>query len=238
MSEQTQPLAFVKTEVKYLVLEGDEAIGRHLFELDPPSDVERSIWFFDTSALDLFRQGVILRARVTRSGDKPSDVTFKLRGPQVANLQESDMHLSADTKFEGDQAGTGTARPSYSLTVAHNSDEAILKVAGGAALVRTLFSAEQQSLITRFVPGATLEDVSPCGPVPSQTWNLPKGKFPHELTAELWQVGSRPVLEFSDKMDAAKAAAFAAKLSAFLDEEHIRFDPSSKTELALQHFAN
>src|SRR6478752_2706985 len=102
MSEQTQPLAFVKTEVKYLVLEGDEAIGRHLFELDPPSDVERSIWFFDTSALDLFRQGVILRARVTRSGDKPSDVTFKLRGPQVANLQESDMHLSADTKFEGD----------------------------------------------------------------------------------------------------------------------------------------
>jgi hypothetical protein len=231
------PLEFAKTEVKYLAREGDESAGLDLFRVGAPAPTERTIWFFDTPARDLFAQGIFLRARLSKSGATPSDVTFKLRGARVAEIQAADLLLPGKAKLEGDQPGVQEARPSYSLGVDLSSGAVIEQVAAGTAAVSALFSAAQSDLITRFLAGFTLADVSLRGPVSSQTWTFAKGDFPgfpHELTVELWQIGSRQVLEFSDKMDSSKAAVFATKLAAFLGSKHVGFDPSSKTELALK----
>lgn len=228
--------SFKKTEVKYAVVPADAGKAMTVLSLAEPSPVERQIWFFDTATLDLFGQGLILRARKTIRGDEPHDVTVKLRGDRVAAIGPEHLNVTeGKAKIEGDQAGTDAARPAYSHTV-ECAAAAIDAVAGGAA-VETLFSSEQRKFLAEFMQTVTLAALAPRGPVPAKVWKLAPGVFPHELTAELWQVTEPPLLEISDKLDAAKAPSFASQLVAFLGEKNsVRFDPTSKTEFVLKHF--
>jgi len=231
------PVPFKKTEVKYAVVADDTDAASKLLSLVEPSTVEREIWFFDTAGRDLFAQGLILRARKTVRGSEPNDVTVKLRGDRVAAVGPERLTVvEGEAKLEGDQGGTAEARPSYSHTVERDG-KVIDAVANGGAALETLFSSEQRNFLAEFMHDVTFAALAPRGPVPARVWDLDDGVFPHKLTAELWRVAERPLLEISHKVDSGKAPDFATKLVTFLGEENgVRFDPISKTEFVLERF--
>ena len=223
-------------EIKITVRADQEALVRAELreaELEPQ---RRRVYFFDTQKLELFDDGVVLRARVTQNA--ADDSTVKLRPAVPADI---DRRWKGTDGFEIELDMVGdTAVCSAKLDAKQRRDE-IDKVAAGQRPLRTLFSGDQERLIHEYAPiGISWDELSVLGPVDVRKWELEPAGFPHEITVEEWELPDESnFIELSIKVrpDQAVDAGRAFRdllVNRGLDPDG---DQQAKTRRVLEFFA-
>src|SRR4029077_21214598 len=105
-------------------------------------------------------------------------------------------------------------------------------IAGDQALEAVLDDTGKTLL--REIKGADRTGITCLGPIRSRSWKLKPAGFSGKVTAELRDLADVSLLEISDKVPRAAAAALAAQLIGLLTGTDIRQLDSSKTRFALE----
>jgi hypothetical protein len=111
-----------QVEIKFVVKEAEVEKATRALTLDKKTAERKTVYFFDTKDLSLFKQAgtsVILRARST-TGEQEGETTVKLRSKGRLKIEEEWMQKRRkgerlDRKFEKDQVVSKPAIESYSL---------------------------------------------------------------------------------------------------------------------------
>jgi hypothetical protein len=230
-------LAGVDTiEVKVTIPDAliDTALNRYKLTID--NDEERYIYFFDTPNLDLFKAGMIARAR--RIVDDQDDSTVKFR-PVVPSEVPTDWRQFAGFKLEADASESGVVK-SASLTMPVERG-LIKQVIAGKKTIAKLFTKEQEDFLASIgKQHIDYSNLSVLGPLQAHRWKFEDPACPWRMTAELWkrQDGER-LMEISIKTPVVQAAAAIAGFMAFLAEVGAEQDlgQQTKTRWALFHHA-
>ncbi len=233
-------------EIKFVVQEAQVEKATGALGLDKATGEKRTIYFFDTEDLSLFKQAgtsVILRTRTTK-GKSKGETTVKLRAKGTLQIedewkQEARNGEKLDFKIEKDQVVTKPIVESYSLDDKKDAN-AIEEAVEGRQSVKKIFSSNQEDLVEAKA-GATFDwdKLEALGPVSVTKWELatPAG----DVVAERWDFGKHsPTLEVSTKVDESVAKEMAAKLVAFMRDKGLVQDPDpeTKTKEVLQYFAS
>jgi hypothetical protein len=175
------------------------------------------VWLFDTAGLDLFRQGVRLRLRVT---GRKSELTLKARNQDCSRVNPA--LLPADqSKCEYDQHGThSVGAVSISRILDENQVRALLEER--TTLVELLSPAQ-----VRFLQeGVALWPLPPAlkqlGPVKLDTYHR-NGK-PYTVQISQLPSGQR-YLEISQKSSLEEASRVHAELEALLSRKQLKLCP-------------
>jgi hypothetical protein len=223
-------------ELKLTVPESDHQSATRSLELDALDAQIRQVVFFDTPDLELYRNGVVVRAR--RVQGKGDDSVVKLR-PVVPDELPSKLRKSPNFGVEVD-AMPGGFVCSGSLK-AQWSPTSVKGVLTGDRPIRKVFTSEQRDFYAAHAPkGRTLDDLVPLGPINVLKLPfVPKG-FPRKMVAELWFYpnGTR-ILELSTKCKPGEAFQVAAEARAFLFSRGVETSGAqqTKTRAALDHFS-
>jgi hypothetical protein len=213
----------------------EPALSRYGLTVD--NDEERYIYFFDTPDLDLFKAGMIARAR--RIVGDAHDSTVKFR-PVVPGEVSERWRAFEGFKLEADASETGVVK-SASLTMPVEKG-LIKRVVAGAAGIAKLFTNEQEEfLATIGQQHIDYGNLSVLGPLQAHRWKFEDPACPWRMTAELWKRadGAR-LMEVSIKVPVVQAAVGIAGFMAFLAEAGAERDleQQTKTRWALQHHAD
>lgn len=240
-----------KTRGKYArMLAGAEAIeikatipGKQVeaaltrYKLTTNNDDERYIYFFDTPALELLEQGIIIRARRV-VGDE-HNTTIKFRPVDPAAL-DKDWRKFRDFKVEADASEKGIVKSaSFTMPVTKGLIKRVVAKNKG---IPSLFTKEQERFLAEVaghVPD--LDALAVLGPLRAQRWDFEDPACPWPLTAELWwREDGATLMEISVKAPAAQGAAVMAGFMAFLAEVGAERDTAeqAKTRWALEYHAN
>jgi hypothetical protein len=183
--------------------------------IDPMGAQIRQVFFFDTPALDLFKAGVVLRAR--RNQGEDDDTVVKLRPMDPAAVPKR-VRISANFKLEMD-----VTRGGYVISGSMKGERAagtVKEALSGERTIEKLFTKEQRAFFEEFAadcPGWS--DVTALGPI-----NVIKLKFAapglsKELTVEQWHYpGQIPSVELSTKTAPRDALGLAAEARRYLRE--------------------
>lgn len=216
------------------------AAGHHAtikgLKLDPVEAQPRQAFFFDTPSLDLFKAGVVVRARRIPGGR--ADTVVKLRPVDPAGI-EAELRRSASFKIEVD-AMPGGFVCSASFKGACTGQE-VLDVTAGALALSSLFSKEQREFYDAHAPaGISMDSLATLGPTFLLRAKHSPEDFDRRVTVEMWLYpdGSR-ILEISTKALPEEAFQVAAEFRAYLARCGIT--PSAtqetKTKTALEFFS-
>jgi hypothetical protein len=221
-------------EIKVTLRPDEELRGVRALELNEDTAEVRIIYFYDTTSLNLYHSGVVLRARLVKGDQDDSKVKIRPVDPAKVHSQWIQM---PGFKIEADSTGESVVC-SASLSVIQKRDE-IDEVAQGKRAIDKLFSIDQERLLAEFHPHSVdFKTLRALGPVRVLRWTTKHRGFPHELTTEEWRLpDGEDLLEVSIKI-APDQGASARK--AF--EGHLRqmgLDPAgaqeTKTRTALKH---
>jgi hypothetical protein len=221
----TVPLAEEKcgTEIKILLLPAELHSALQSFNAGP--GVIGSVYLFDTNALDLLSQGVILRLRT----GVISDITVKLRAR--ANLQGSSGPSGVDHyKCEVDLTGEAALR-SYSI---QTKFAGTLPTTGDELF--ELLSATQKRLLERAHVSIDWARVKRIPEIKSTHWQIrPQQHFP-KLALELWEWRTGEILELSTRVAGDARASAYGKLRQVVESNGLSLnkEQKSKTTLALE----
>ncbi len=212
----------------------DAALNRYKLTID--NDEERYIYFFDTPDLDLFKAGMIARARRIVGDDHDSTVKFR---PVVPGEVPADWRDYAGFKLEADASESDMVK-SASLTMPL-AKGLIKQVVAGEKAIASLFTREQEDfLATIGKQQIDYDKLSVLGPLQAHRWKFEDPACPWRMTAELWkrQDGAR-LMEVSIKTPVIQAAVAIAGFMAFLAEVGAEQDlqQQTKTRWALDHYA-
>ena len=210
----------------------DAALQHYKLSID--NDEERHIYFFDTPGLDLFKAGMIARAR--RIVGEEDDSTVKFR-PVIPADVPRDWRNYDGFKLEADASETGMVK-SASLTMPLESG-LIKQVAAGEKSIARLFTREQEDFLAAIgKQHIDYDTLSVLGPLQAHRWKFDDPACPWRITAELWkrQDGAR-LMEVSIKVPVVQAAVAIAGFMAFLAEVGAEHDSEqqTKTRWALDH---
>jgi hypothetical protein len=213
----------------------DAALNRYNLTVD--NDEERYIYFFDTPNLDLFKAGMIARAR--RIVGEEDDSTVKFR-PVVPNEVPTSWRKFAGFKLEADASETGVVK-SASLTMPMEKG-LINQVVAGEKTIAKLFTREQEDFLASIgKQHIDYNNLSVLGPLQAHRWKFEDPACPWRITAELWkrEDGAR-LMEVSIKTPVIQAAVAIAGFMAFLAEVGAERDlkQETKTRWAMQHYAD
>jgi hypothetical protein len=230
-------LAGVDTiEVKVTIPDAliDTALNRYKLTID--NDEERYIYFFDTPNLDLFKAGMIARARRIVGGQDDSTVKFR---PVVPSEVSTDWRKFTGFKLEADASESGVVK-SASLTMPVEMG-LIKQVIAGKKTIAKLFTKEQEDFLASIgKQHIDYNNLSVLGPLLAHRWKFDDPACPWRMTAELWkrQDGER-LMEVSIKTPVIQAAVAIAGFMAFLAEVGAEQDlgQQTKTRWALHHYA-
>jgi len=212
----------------------EEALDRYGLTVD--NDEERYIYFFDSPTLDLFKAGMIARARRTVGDQHDSTVKFRPVVPAEVPAQWRELE---GFKLEADASETGvTKSASLTMPVAKGL---IKQVVAGEKGIAKLFAKEQEEFLLsvgqQHIDYATLRVL---GPLQAHRWKFESPACPWPITAELWKRadGAR-LLEVSIKAPAVQAAVAIGGFMALLAEVGVEQDleQQTKTRWALEHHA-
>jgi hypothetical protein len=232
-------------EIKFVVKETqvEKAIGA--LGLDRASAEKRTVYFFDTKDLSLFRHAgtsLILRART--EGKSKGETTVKLRAKGALEIEEEWKQQvrkgeKLDFKIEKDQVVGKPLVESYSLDDKEDAN-AIEEAVKGKQSVKKIFSGNQEDLVEAKA-GANFDwdKLEALGPVKVTKWELATAAG--DLVAERWDFGRHPpTLEVSTKVDENVAKERAAKLVDFMRDKGLVQDPDpeTKTKEVLEYFAS
>lgn len=195
----------------------------------------RTVYFFDTPALDLFDAGMVLRARKIKGDD--DDSTVKLRPVVPASIATSWMTTDG-FEVEMDRVGE-TEVISAKLNAVQREGELDDAVSGKKGL-RTLFSADQERLVAEFAPREIdWEALVPMGPIAVNKWKTEWDDLLHEVTVERWELpDGSDLVELSIKVEPAQATAAYDEFLAGLNAQGLTLDDDqqTKTRGALTYF--
>jgi hypothetical protein len=223
-------------EIKVTVRPDQELRAERAMQVDEDSADVRVVYFYDTPDLDLFDQGVALRARLVK-GDA-EDSTVKFRPAEKSLISEAWQELEG-FKLEADWVGDNVVC-SASLTQPQQSDR-ILAVAEGKRGIDKLFSKDQERFLTEFAKHPIdIGSLCVMGPIRVLRWKLRHGGFAHQLCVEEWRLpDGDDLVEISIK--APPEGALQARrafdnhlLTLGLDA---RGAQQTKTRTALEYFA-
>ena len=222
--------AIEKVEFKLTVLRSKERYVQALLRSARVTPRRRKVYFYDTPGRDLYKQGLVLRGRVTDGDDDDSTVKVRpLRLGKIPARWEKD-----GVRIELDVVGEKQV-PSAKLDSTPKRGRI-----EDARKLSSLFSEEQKALVKRRANGTRFKDLAVFGPVDARKWELPPAYFPHELAVEEWSLpdGTR-FFELSFKVDPDEAAKAKREFGELLDYLKIgrKGDPDPKTPRVLEFFA-
>lgn len=211
------------TEIKILLLPAE--LHSALRSLNAGPKAIGSVYFFDTNALELLSQGVILRLRTGAI----SDITVKLRPP--VNLEESSGNRDVDHyKCEVDLTAEAALR-SYSIQT---------KFAGtlpttGAELFE-LLSTTQKGLLERAHVSIDWARIKRSPKIKSTNWQIEHQPYFSKLALELWQWPTGAILELSTRVASDARASTYGQLRQVVESNglSVNKEQKSKTTLVLE----
>jgi len=204
--------------------------------LDPVEAQPRQAFFFDTPDLDLYRAGLVVRARRIQGGD--GDTVIKLRPVDQATV-DPELRRSASFKIEVDVMPGGFICSASFKGVCTGQE--VLDVTAGRMPLRKLFSRGQRAFYDAHAPaGITMDKLVLLGPtflLKAKHWAK---DFDRPMTVEMWLYpdGSR-ILEISTKCLPKEAFQAAAEFKAYLARRGIALtaDQAAKTKSTLEFFS-
>lgn len=222
-------------ELKLTVPAPDHIAVRQL-GLDPLEGRIRSVVYFDTPDLALFRAGVVVRGRRTQGDD--DDTVVKLR-PVVPRDLRPAVRESPNLKVEMD-----VTRGSFVVSASLKGQRrkgAVDEVLGGERRLERLLSKEQRALVTEAAPkGTDWPDLVPLGPTFVVVVKGRPSGFAHKVTVEQWHYpGQIPVIELSTKAPPLEAGRLYTEVAQYLRGLGLRAAGAQepKTRKALEFFA-
>jgi hypothetical protein len=204
-------------------------------KLDPVEAQPRQAFFFDTPNLDLFKAGVVVRARRIQGGD--ADTVVKLR-PVDPDTIDPDLRRSASFKIELDMMPSGFVCSASFKGVCTGKE--VLDMTAGEVPLSSLFSKGQRAFYEAHAPaGISMDSLTTMGPVfLLKSRHQPKD-HDRRITTEMWLYpdGSR-ILEISTKCLPAEAFQAAAEFKGYLARCGISISgvQEPKTGTALAYF--
>jgi hypothetical protein len=233
----TAMAAMEAVEIKCTIRPDQELLAERAMKVDEDTADVRLVYFYDTPDLDLFKTGVVLRARLVK-GDA-DDSTVKFRPVEPAAIPRDWQRLKG-FKLEADWVGDHIVC-SASLSDMQVRDE-IDEVAKGKRAIGKLFSRDQERFLSEFNKD-TVEfgKLRVMGPIRVLRWKPKHETFPHELTVEEWRLPSgEDLVEVSIKAPPNKALQARKEFDTHL--RGLGLDPEgaqdTKTRTALEYFAN
>jgi hypothetical protein len=213
---------------------GHRATIRSL-KLDPVEAQPRQAFFFDTPNLDLFKAGVVVRARRIQGGR--ADTVVKLR-PVDPDKVDPELRRSASFKIELDLMPGGFVCSASFKGVCTGKE--VLDMAAGNAPLSSLFSKGQRAFYEAHAPaGIAMDSLVTLGPVFLLKAKHQPKDFDRGVTVEMWLYpdGSR-ILEVSTKGLPEEAFQVAAEFKAYLARCDIALSGAQepKTRSALEYF--
>src|SRR3954470_10904466 len=209
--------------------------------MDPVEAQPRQVYFFDTPDLQLYRAGVVVRARRIQGGR--GDTVIKLR-PVEPDEIPADLKNDASFNIEVDALPGGfVCSASFK---GRSTGQDIRSAVSGKKRLSKIFSKEQRAFYRQHAPaGLDLDSLEALGP----TFIL-KGRFdvqmgldgnqPRSLVAEVWLYpdGSR-LLELSTKCLPREALSVAAETRAYLAAAGVPTTAAqeTKTRTALEFYS-
>jgi hypothetical protein len=223
-------------ELKLTVPESDQRSAVDALDMDPLEAQIRQVFFFDTPALDLFRNGLVVRARrVQRKGD---DSVVKLRPVVPAELPR-ELRDSPRMVVEVDAMPGGYVCSAALKRALGTTD--VREVAQGKRSLRKLFSKDQRAFFEAHAPeGVELEGLTLLGPINVVKLKFSPAGYDRRMVAELWTYPDYSrVLELSTKCRPEEAFDVSARARAFLSERGIDLSgqQETKTRKALGYFS-
>jgi hypothetical protein len=223
-------------EIKLTIRPDQELLAERAMGVSEDTADNRLVYFYDTTDLDLFKVGLVLRARLVK-GDT-DDSTVKVRPVEAASIPE-DWQRSKGFKLEADWVGDQVVC-SASLTALQKRDE-IDDVAEGKRAIGKLFSEDQECFLREFYKGPVdFAELRVMGPIRVLRWKPKHETFPHELTLEEWRLpNGEDLVEVSIKAPPKEAYQAREEFCTHLRE--LGLDPEgakdTKTRTALEYFA-
>lgn len=204
--------------------------------LDPVEAQPRQAFFFDTPNLDLFKAGVVVRARRIQGGK--ADTVVKLRPVDPSSI-DPELRRSASLKIEVDVMPGGYVCSASFKGVCTGQE--VLDVTAGAMPLRSLFSKEQREFYDAHAPaGISMDSLATLGPTFLLKAKHQPKDFDRRVTVEMWLYpdGSR-ILEISTKALPEEAFQVGAEFKAYLARCGIALGATqeTKTRTALVFFS-
>jgi hypothetical protein len=211
------------SEFKLLLVPSD--LQRALKSLDAGQGTQGEVYLFDTDALDLFSQGVILRVR---EGGAKSDLMVKVRVPTIETITGMG-DVGKRYKCEIDQSGDSAVR-SYSVLTRFAGE---VPTSGNA--LSKLLSAGQRRLLEQAHVRINWDAVRRTANITSTVWQIRSNPTLPKLTLELWHWHTGQALEISAKA-ASAADSKAVPLRKLVADKGLTTDATQtqKTELVLR----
>lgn len=183
----TAMAAIDAVEIKCTIRPDHELRAERAMQVDEDTADVRLVYFYDTPDLDLFKAGVVLRARLVK-GDA-DDSTVKFRPVEPASIAR-DWQRWKGFKLEADWVGDHVVC-SASLTDLQKRDE-IDEVAKGKRAVGKLFTSDQERFLREFHKSLLgFGKLRVMGPIRVLRWKPKHETFPHELTLEEVETSQR-----------------------------------------------
>ena len=193
----------------------DEAAGR--------------VYFFDTDALDLLTQGVIVRVRQGANNDLTVKVRLPKGDPKVDSLR---LHERFPCEIDRNQTEENT---SYAIKRSYKAT----KVPQNGRGIYRLLSVSQKELLHEARISLDWARVVRMADINATKWQTTAQSPSGQLALELWEWPSGKVLELSAKVESDAEASKYAELERLVSAKNLSLDPGqdTKTTVALKAFA-
>ena len=206
-----------------------------VLDIDPLNAQIRIVSFFDTPELDLYKSGVVVRAR--RIQGKAGDSVVKLR-PVVPDQLAPEIRDRPGFGVEVDAMPGGFVCSGRLKRAAENAE--IRQVFEGKRPISKLFGKTQRRLYAEQAPGGIgLDDLQVLGPLFVLKMKFVPEGLASDVVAEMWLYpdGSR-IFELSTKCLPSNAFDTAARTRAYLLDHDIELggEQQAKTRKALRYF--
>jgi hypothetical protein len=188
------------------------------------------VYFFDTNALDLLAQGLIIRLR-QGAGD---DFTVKLRPPDGAK-PFAPSNIGEGFDCEIDLIG-GVRTPSYTVRSRHAGPN--LPETGSE--IRKLLDAGQEKLLKEAQIPIDWSRIKRIADIQATSWQTKAQPGFGKLTLELWEWPEGKILELSTKVGPDAGASAYEQLQQLLKAKGLSLNATqrAKTSMVLETFTN
>jgi hypothetical protein len=181
------------------------------------------VYFFDTSALDLLAQGLIIRLRQGAN----SDLTIKLRPPGGAkSFVRSDIGEGFDC--EVDLIG-GVPTPSYAV----RSKYAAAHLPETGTEILKLLDAGQEKMLKEAQIPIDWTRVKRIADIQAKSWQTKAQPGFGKLTLELWEWSGGRILELSTKVGADAGPSAYEQLQQFVKAKRLSLNATQRAKTGI-----
>jgi hypothetical protein len=193
---------------------------RVIASLEFKNEAGGRVYFFDTDALDLLMQGVILRVRQGAN----HDLTVKVRLPKGdSKVDTSWLQQRFPCEIDRSQSGIST---SYAIKRRYKATEVPER---GSDIYR-LLSVSQKELLDEARISLDWARVVRMADIRSTKWETTAQSPSGQLALELWQWPAGKVLELSAKVESDAEASKYAELERLVHVRNLSLDTTQDTD--------